>query len=491
MRITFQYVILLLFLLVSVGGNAQEYNYPNDPLKIVVLGSSTAAGAQLMDRSRSWVGLYADHLKSFNPKNEVINLAVSGYCTYHIMPTDFVPPSRRKRCDPTANITQALALDCDGIIVNLPSNDVYFHYSTKEQLDNLKEVVKLANAKGVPIWICTTQPRSFNRHDQRDQQRLIYDSIQTCFPENHLDFWTGLGDKSNGLIENFDSGDGCHLNYDGHEILVNSLIKSAAFESQIQSSGVKVLIEVTPPKSPNAMNIAFKGDLTVDTPYLADGIKIELIQRDSVLNSQTVDSRKYELSSDADIRYPFHLRFSGKEILTKTIAFDFNSIPTQDSILAAGSSIPIHSLNLVIVPLSNLGETPVNKEICIARFAYKETNNFYLLMPDQDFIRVQRERMSYLYEPILKGRVKRYNANGKLLGKFKYKNGKLHGKCTWYHDTEQKMVQAKFENGIYNGKYVIYWENGKPREKHQYENGVLIGTAIEYDENWRKGTPDF
>ena len=46
--------------------------------KIVVLGSSTAAGAGVSSSDSAWVNRYRNYLESINPDNEVINLAVGG-----------------------------------------------------------------------------------------------------------------------------------------------------------------------------------------------------------------------------------------------------------------------------------------------------------------------------------------------------------------------------------------------------------------------------
>lgn len=49
--------------------------------RIVVLGSSTAAGAGVSDSNRAWVNQYRTYLQSIDPTNTVTNLAKGGYST--------------------------------------------------------------------------------------------------------------------------------------------------------------------------------------------------------------------------------------------------------------------------------------------------------------------------------------------------------------------------------------------------------------------------
>ncbi|MEM6349031.1 MAG: hypothetical protein AAF927_34410, partial [Bacteroidota bacterium] len=50
--------------------------------KIVVLGSSTAAGSGASSSDSAWVNRYRQYLQSINPDNQVVNLAQGGYNTY-------------------------------------------------------------------------------------------------------------------------------------------------------------------------------------------------------------------------------------------------------------------------------------------------------------------------------------------------------------------------------------------------------------------------
>lgn len=188
---------------------------------IVVLGSSTAAGAGASPSDSSWVNRYRAHLQSINSGNQVTNLAVGGFNTYRIMPTGFQPPANRPAVDTNQNITAGLALNPDAIIVNLPSNDVSSGFTVGEQLDNFDTLWNEAQVAGVPIWICTTQPKNYSNPAKIQAQVDVRDSIWARYNPFVLDFWSGIADSTNQIDPFYDSGDGTHLNNSGHYLLFN------------------------------------------------------------------------------------------------------------------------------------------------------------------------------------------------------------------------------------------------------------------------------
>jgi lysophospholipase L1-like esterase len=216
---------VVIFLVISFQNGWAQSNacLESQSFKIVVLGSSTAAGSGVSTADSAWVNRYREYVQGINPNNEVINLAVGGYNTYKIMPTGFVPPVNRPLSDTNKNITKALSLNPDAIIVNLPSNDVSSGFSVSEQLFNLDSVFALSNLNNVPIWICTTQPKNFSSAATRQIQEDIKDSINLIYGSFALDFWTTIALPDNS-IDSVYNADGTHLNDAGHQILVNRVI---------------------------------------------------------------------------------------------------------------------------------------------------------------------------------------------------------------------------------------------------------------------------
>ena len=216
---------VFIFLVISFQNGWGQSNacLESQSFKIVVLGSSTAAGSGVSTSDSAWVNRYREYVQGINLNNEVINLAVGGYNTYKIMPTGFVPPVNRPLSDTNKNITKALSLNPDAIIVNLPSNDVSSGFSVSEQLFNLDSVFALSNLNNVPIWICTTQPKNFSSAATRQIQEDIKDSINLIYGSFAIDFWTTIALPDNS-IDSVYNADGTHLNDAGHQILVNRVI---------------------------------------------------------------------------------------------------------------------------------------------------------------------------------------------------------------------------------------------------------------------------
>ncbi len=205
----------------ATAGYAQQSPDPclaQFSFRIVVIGSSTAAGTGASVVDSAWVNRYRALQQSIRPANEVINLARGGYNTYHLMPSDLPPPANRPAPDTLRNITRALSFQPDAIVVNLPSNDAAAGYARAEQLANFDTIVQRATAAGVPIWVCTTQPRNFSAA-QVQLQRDVRDTILARYAQRAIDFWEGVAGADGWIDPAFNSGDGIHLNDAGHRLL--------------------------------------------------------------------------------------------------------------------------------------------------------------------------------------------------------------------------------------------------------------------------------
>ena len=205
-----------------------EVNACYSKAHVVVLGSSTAAGYGPSVPDSAWVNRYRASVQAFDPSNQVTNLAVGGFRTYHIMPTGFVPPVGRPAPDPAQNITQALALVPDLLIINLPSNDARFGYPVSEQLANYDIILAQAAAQAVPGWIATTQPRNLSVAGRANLMEMR-DSTFTRFGDFAVDFWNTLALSDGTINPLYDRGDGIHLNDAGHRILLERVTAKGIF----------------------------------------------------------------------------------------------------------------------------------------------------------------------------------------------------------------------------------------------------------------------
>ncbi|MFC1733411.1 SGNH/GDSL hydrolase family protein, partial [candidate division KSB1 bacterium] len=192
--------------------------------KIVILGSSTAVGKGASNPDSSWVGRYRNHLLLINNFNKVINLAVNGYTTYELMPDGHTPPASRPLPDTAHNISAAISLDPDAIIINLPSNDIAKGYSILEQLINFDTILNYAHRVGVQVWVCTPQPR-YMISSQIRKQKLVMEAFFSRYREYTIDFWEEISATSGHIKDIYNYGDGTHLNDTGHAILFNRVLE--------------------------------------------------------------------------------------------------------------------------------------------------------------------------------------------------------------------------------------------------------------------------
>jgi lysophospholipase L1-like esterase len=193
-------------------------------IHIVILGSSTAAGVGPDNPDSAWASRFEYALKQVNPEYEVINLAVSGYTTFQVLPTGYpIAPGISETVDVNRNITAALAYEPVAVIVNMPSNDALKYYPVRQQLDNLNAVGEAAALEEVLVWFTTSQPRNFTDPAQIAIQVALADTIKQVYESHAIDFWKGIADQNGYILPGYDSGDGIHLNNEAHRILFDRL----------------------------------------------------------------------------------------------------------------------------------------------------------------------------------------------------------------------------------------------------------------------------
>ncbi len=251
MRFIFS-VILILFSTFFFGQDNQNPCLANQDFHIVILGSSTAAGTGPLSSDSTWVNRYRKFLQNINPNNLVTNLAIGGTTTYHIMPDWFAPPPNRPASNPNNNVSQAVALGADAVIVNMPSNDASNYFGIDEQMFNFQTIAAVADSANIPVWVCTTQPKTPFGATQDAIQIGVRDSIFSTFGNMAIDFWNGIALPSNDIDPIFDSGDGTHLNDAAHGILFGRVrdknILSEIFEPTSGTELAMGIYEVLNPK---------------------------------------------------------------------------------------------------------------------------------------------------------------------------------------------------------------------------------------------------
>jgi lysophospholipase L1-like esterase len=259
--------------------------------RVVVLGSSTAAGEVARPLDSSWVNKYKQYLGSVFQTHEVINLAVGGFTTFNVMPNGYVRPSpydtsAALAVKPNNNITKALSLNPSLILVNMPTNDSYLNIPVSQQLANFDVLVNAALNANVPIYLSTSQPRNVNTN----VQNMLIDlknQMLTRYAGRLMDFWTGLA-NANGTINYLYDGDGgTHLNNAGHTLLFQRAVEAVqlplpvttspkllAFGNHTKNVGTALDITVSNPTSSN---------LTFDNIYTGTSVFVSNLSNASAL----------------------------------------------------------------------------------------------------------------------------------------------------------------------------------------------------------------
>jgi lysophospholipase L1-like esterase len=190
--------------------------------RLVVLGSSTAAGEAARPLDSSWVNKYRNYLGTVFQNYQVVNLAVGGFTTFNVMPNGYVRPApydadATLAVNANNNITKALSLNPSLILINLPTNDCDKYIPVNQQLANFDVLVQAALNQGVPVYLSTTQPRN-SVQAVRSLLIQMYSEITNRYAGRVMDFWTGLA-QADGTIKPAYDYDGTHLNNDGHTVL--------------------------------------------------------------------------------------------------------------------------------------------------------------------------------------------------------------------------------------------------------------------------------
>ena len=199
--------------------------------KIVVLGSSTAYGTGASTYDSSWVGRFTSYVHRRNEHTQVFNLSGSGYTTYQsLRPDGYVPPVGRPTPVSGHNITAALALHPDAILINMPSNDAKYLYSMDEQNENYDAAIRLCDSANIPVWVTSSQPRNNLSQTQMSLLTQHRDMVFNRFGTKALDFWNGIANADGSIISSFNF-DNTHVNNSGHLLFYNRVMAASILDS--------------------------------------------------------------------------------------------------------------------------------------------------------------------------------------------------------------------------------------------------------------------
>ncbi|HZE85075.1 MAG TPA: GDSL-type esterase/lipase family protein [Puia sp.] len=172
-------------------------------ITIVALGSSTTFGLGASTFDSSWVGRTRIFFgkRGLKVVDTIYDLGQSGASTYAGMPDGFIPPGDSlDRSAHGFNITAAMALQPDIVIINYPSNDVNYGIPMATFLSDLRTMSNIVTSAGKICLVSTTQPRSFPNHVLKELLKEGRDSVLMEFGGSSLNFYDQLV-KPDGSLE--------------------------------------------------------------------------------------------------------------------------------------------------------------------------------------------------------------------------------------------------------------------------------------------------
>ena len=354
--------------------------------KMIVIGSSTAAGLNASPIDSSWVNRLNYYYKyQLGKLDSTYNLAVSGSTVYSGMPTSYIPVSRPAP-DPVHNVTQAvtnlsdLATPANGvIIVNYPTNG-YDNYSIPEIMSSLQLIYDSAIRTGNRCFITTAQPRTdgnFGLSAIKRKLADIKDSIISRFGVPHtINFWDGMYNTADTTIATaYYSGDLTHFNNAGHRELFNRVVakniftltytaQTGDYQSNVSPTGLwsdaaswqtyngsAWVAAVTPPTSSNGVITIVNGDsIRINTATNFDQVVIESGAALTMFNFSIATAFTLNDAPGADITVNGRLYISVNGTLSGTGTIQNNS----------GGLITIRNMGILSVNTDSEGALIVN-----------------------------------------------------------------------------------------------------------------------------------
>ena len=206
--------------------------------KIVILGSSSAAGDGAKPIDSAWAFRLQSIINQNGTKATFTNLAYPGYVTFQAMPTGYNYASRPAP-DTARNITKALSLHPSLVLISFPTNDIADNYTDDEIMNNFAIMTHQLDSAKVQYILFGTQPRNFPDSTQRMRLKTLDDKIIATYTIHVNDFLGALSTSTYEINPIYSAGDGIHLNNSGHCLIMVKTMQHPIF---IQVTGVQPII---------------------------------------------------------------------------------------------------------------------------------------------------------------------------------------------------------------------------------------------------------
>jgi acyl-CoA thioesterase-1 len=207
------------------------------PINIVIIGASTAAGRGATPIDSSWVNRLIRKTATNSTPLKYTNLAKGGLTSYAGMPTAFNAPAGRPAPDKEANITKALSLHPNLVMITFPSNDIANGYSGDEVINNYKVIAHVLDSAKIPFIMFGAQPRDLKDSAPRLALKQLSNQIAKIYTAHSNNYFDQLSTPDYRIKNELAAGDGIHVNNKGHYIILQTVLNHPVFLTVIHGKG--------------------------------------------------------------------------------------------------------------------------------------------------------------------------------------------------------------------------------------------------------------
>jgi lysophospholipase L1-like esterase len=183
-------LFLLLFALLFVKCRKEDNNC-NSKIKTIIIGSSIASGMGASDYLRSWAGLITRE----NSNDAFINYSVSGYTTFHFLPTNF--QNSPIHPDTTVNISAVIKQNPDFVLISITSNDIANGYKPVRYMENMKIITDSLSKYSIKYLVTSTTLRGDLSYRLNDSLLKISNRLQDRYEKKYVNIMSAITDTIN------------------------------------------------------------------------------------------------------------------------------------------------------------------------------------------------------------------------------------------------------------------------------------------------------
>jgi acyl-CoA thioesterase I len=191
--------------------------------KLVVLGSSTAAGTGASSPNRSWVGQLSSWLDKQHSM-AVKNFAVPGALTTVALCTNTAGLKEKETWFALQSVDRAIATGATHLILAFPSNDATAGLPASTTIANLMKIRQCAHAASLKVAVLSTLPRSGLTAEQKRTVSDVDTQVRQMFASCYIDVYAALAETgSQEPARTLSAGDGVHYNDRGHAVIYSAV----------------------------------------------------------------------------------------------------------------------------------------------------------------------------------------------------------------------------------------------------------------------------